>query len=66
MRFASTAALSSLLLVAACDADGLDSFGAGPSRPAVSVAKRVTMVSATELVGTWSCRELNPYPDQPL
>jgi len=66
MRFASTAALSSLLLVAACDADGLDSFGAGPSRPAVSVAKEVTMVSATELVGTWSCRELNPYPDQPL
>ena len=65
MRFASTAALSSLLLVAACDAGSLDSFGAGPSRPEVSVAKEVTMVSATELVGTWSCRELNPYPDQP-
>ncbi len=65
MRFASTAVLSSLLLVAACDGGGLDSFGAGPSRPEVSVAKEVTMVSATELVGTWSCRELNPYPDQP-
>jgi hypothetical protein len=23
------------------------------------------MVSATELVGTWTCRELNPFPDQP-
>ena len=65
MRLASTAALSSLLLVAACDGGGLDSFGAGPSRPEVSVAKEVTMVSATELVGTWTCRELNPYPDQP-
>jgi hypothetical protein len=23
------------------------------------------MVSGAELVGSWACRELNPYPDQP-
>jgi hypothetical protein len=32
----------------------------------VTVAKEVSMVSTDELVGTWTCRELNPYPDQPL
>jgi len=65
MRLGTVAVLSSLVLVAACDAGGLDPFGAPAQRPDVSVAKEVTMVSATELVGTWSCRELNPYPDQP-
>lgn len=65
MRLGTVAALSSLVLVAACDAGGLDPFGADAKRPEVSVAKEVTMVSATELVGTWTCRELDPYPDQP-
>lgn len=65
MRLGTVAALTSLGLVAACDAGGLDPFGAGAERPEVSVAKEVTMVSAAELVGTWTCRELDPYPDQP-
>ncbi len=51
-------------LVAACDTGGMDPFSS-PSRPPATVAKQVTMVSAEELVGSWTCRELNPYPDQP-
>lgn len=69
MRFGSTrgpaAALASLFLLAACDTGGFDPLGMSPSRPQVTIAKEVTMVSAEELVGTWTCRELNPYPDQP-
>lgn len=65
MRLGSVAALSSLALVAACDPGGLHPFGADAKRPEMSVAKEVTMVSASELVGTWTCRELDPYPDQP-
>jgi hypothetical protein len=51
-------------LLAACDPGDLNPL-ASDSRPPVSVAKEVTMVSAAELVGSWTCRELNPYPDQP-
>jgi len=65
MRLGTVAALSSLALVAACETGGLDPFGSDAERPEISVAKEVTMVSATELVGTWACRELDPYPDQP-
>lgn len=51
-------------LLAACDPGELNPL-ASESRPPVTVAKEVTMVSAAELVGSWTCRELNPYPDQP-
>jgi len=59
------AALAPLVLLAACDTGGFDPLGTSPSRPEISIAKAVGMVSAEELVGTWTCRELNPYPDQP-
>jgi hypothetical protein len=65
MRFVPTAAVAALVLLAACDVADLEPFGSGASRPPVTVAKEVSMVSAAELVGTWTCRELNPYPDQP-
>jgi hypothetical protein len=65
MRFVPTAAVLATAFLAACDVADLQPFGSGASRPPVTVAKEVTMVSAAELVGTWSCRELNPYPDQP-
>lgn len=51
-------------LLAACETGDMNPF-ASESRPPVTVAKEVTMVSAAELVGTWTCRELDPYPDQP-
>ncbi|MEZ5862283.1 MAG: hypothetical protein R3D28_25500 [Geminicoccaceae bacterium] len=51
-------------LLAACDPGDLNPLASEP-RPSVTVAKEVTMVSTAELVGSWTCRELNPYPDQP-
>ncbi len=51
-------------LLAACDPGELNPL-ASDSRPPVTVAKEVTMVSAAELVGSWTCRELDPYPDYP-
>lgn len=66
MRFVSATALfSSTVLLAACDVGDLASLGMTESRPPVTVAKEVTTVSSAELVGSWACRELNPYPDQP-
>jgi hypothetical protein len=35
-----------------------------PQRPHVHVPKEVTSVPGERLVGIWSCRELNPFPDQ--
>jgi hypothetical protein len=60
-----TILIASTALLAACDVADLEPLGMSQSRPSVSVAKEVTTVSTAELVGTWSCRELNPYPDQP-
>lgn len=64
MRFVPAAALLATALVAGCDVADMNPM-ASPSRPQVTVEKEVSMVSEAELVGTWSCRELNPYPDQP-
>jgi hypothetical protein len=36
-----------------------------PTRPAVAVADEVGAVDRARLVGTWQCRELNPYPGAP-
>ena len=52
--------LSALGLVAAC-AGG----GSGPVRPVVSMADEVGTVDRRLIVGTWQCRELNPYPGRP-
>ncbi len=57
----------SWLLGAAClglGACAAAESGPLPARPALVVAKEVTSVPAERLVGIWSCRELNPFPDQ--
>jgi len=65
MRLASTAAIVSLTLLAACDTGDFAAFDTSPSRPQIDIPKEVTIVSRDEVVGTWTCRELNPYPDTP-
>ena len=37
--------------------------GDPPKRPPVAVADEVQQVAASKIVGTWTCRELNPYPE---
>ncbi len=65
MRLVAPAAIASLTLLAACDIADLDTFGSSPSRPQIDIPKEVTTVSAAEITGSWTCRELNPYPDMP-
>jgi hypothetical protein len=65
MRLVAPAAIASLTLLVACDVADLDAFGSSPSRPQIDIPKEVTTVSAAEITGSWSCRELNPYPDTP-
>ena len=66
MRIVSaTALIASTVLLTACDVGDFRSLGMTESRPPVTIAKEVTTVSNAELVGSWTCRELNPYPDQP-
>lgn len=66
MRYALALALTaSTTLLAGCDVGELESAAPGQSRPPVALAKDVTAVSTAELVGSWSCRELDPYPGQP-
>lgn len=58
---------NSLLLGAACISLGacaVSEFDSLPHRPHVRVPKEVTSVSVERLVGIWSCRELNPFPEQ--
>lgn len=54
-------ALAGLAAVLAGCATG----GGEARRPAVAVADEVTTVQPNLLVGTWRCRELNPYPELP-
>ena len=66
MRFVpATVLFASSALLAACDLGDFDPLGMTESRPPVTIAKEVTTVSTAELVGSWACRELNPYADQP-
>jgi hypothetical protein len=51
-----------MVAVAGCAMGG---GGSEARRPPVSVADEVTTVRRDMLVGTWSCRELNPYPELP-
>lgn len=50
------------LFLAACTGS---SGGDTPRRPALDVADGVTGVDRDMIVGTWQCRELNPYPELP-
>ena len=54
-------ALGAGSLLAGCVAVGGDT----PKRPPLAVADEVQRVEADSLVGTWTCRELNPYPEVP-
>ena len=54
--------LSALGLLAACAGGG---SGSRPVRPVVSMADEVGTVNRQLIVGTWQCRELNPYPGRP-
>lgn len=36
-----------------------------PPRPTVELPASPTTVDARQLVGTWRCQDLNPYPEQP-
>lgn len=46
---------------------GCTGLGGGdtPKRPPVTVADQVQKVDRSMVVGTWECRELNPYPEVP-
>jgi|GEM_PF-2005420 len=65
MRRAATTAIASLILLAACDSGDFAALDTSPSRPQIDVPKEVTTVSRDEIVGSWTCRELDPYPDTP-
>ena len=51
------------LLLTGCT--GLGGGGETPKRPPLNVADQVQQVDRSKLVGTWQCRELNPYPEMP-
>jgi hypothetical protein len=55
------ALLAGMLLLAACATGG----GETPRRPATSVVDEAGAVDRAAVVGTWQCRELNPYPEVP-
>lgn len=48
-------------LLAGCTAVGGDT----PKRPSLTVADEVQQIDPEQLIGTWTCRELNPYPEVP-
>lgn len=50
-----------IVLLAGCAGAG----GDPPQRPVASVTDRVGAVDRDLVVGTWQCRELNPYPELP-
>jgi hypothetical protein len=55
------ALLVGTLLLVGCATGGGDT----PRRPTTSVADEVGTVDSAAVVGTWECRELNPYPEVP-
>jgi len=54
--------VATAVLLAGCAMTG---GGGEARRPPVSVADEVTAVQRDMLLGTWRCRELNPYPGVP-
>ena len=61
-RAGAGALLAGAVALAGCATSGGDT----PRRPATSVADEVGEVDRAAVVGTWQCRELNPYPEVPL
>lgn len=59
MTFRNTA-LAVFLPLTACAG-----IGELPTRPVVDLPERGATVDPGMLIGRWSCRDLNPYPDQP-
>jgi hypothetical protein len=57
------AGIAAGLSLAACATDG--GSGSAPIRPVVNVTDEVSTVDADQMVGTWTCRQLNPIPDMP-
>jgi hypothetical protein len=55
------AALAGGLILAGCAMGGGDT----PRRPVVSVTDEVQAVDRAAVIGTWECRELNPFPEVP-
>lgn len=49
-------------LLAGCTAGG----GDAPRRPVVDRPDQIGTIDRELIVGTWQCRELNPYPNAPL
>jgi hypothetical protein len=50
-----------VLLAGGCAGGGGTAGASGPRRPAVAVEDAVGAVDRAALVGSWSCRELNPF-----
>lgn len=57
------AVLAAIMLLTGCT--GMGGGGETPKRPPVNVADQVQQIDRNKLVGTWQCRELNPYPEIP-
>jgi hypothetical protein len=54
--------LAAAVLLTGCAVGG---GGGDVRRPSVTVADEVTAIDRGMLVGSWGCRELNPYPELP-
>lgn len=52
-----------VLPLAACATGGSD--GSSPKRPVIKVADQVGPIDRQLVIGTWTCRELNPFPNMP-
>ena len=66
MRHRPLAALAAgPLILAGCASTGGSPPESAPARQAVAVQDQVGAVDRALLVGSWSCRELNPYPGRP-
>ena len=57
------ASLAAAVLLTGCAVGG--GGGGDVRRPSVTVADEVTAIDRGMLVGSWGCRELNPYPELP-
>lgn len=66
MRSGAVLGVGALLLAGCVDGGGGSNSHETPKRPALSVPDQVTTVSKSLVVGSWTCHELNPYPQMPV